>query len=97
LNQLLKCNIDPKNIARFWLHQANIKINNKIISNILNKKEFDRKIAPETLSEFGNTSSSGVVVAFSKYHQDLGKNDKCIMSSFGAGYAIGSILLEKIS
>ena len=97
LKQLLKCKVEPENIARFWLHQANIKINNKIIANILNKKDFDRKIAPEILSEFGNTSSSGVVIAFSKYHQDLIRGDKCILSSFGAGYSVGSILLEKIN
>ena len=96
LNQLDKCQVDPENLKRFWMHQANIKINNKIISNILNKKEFDRKLAPEVLSEFGNTSSSGVAVTFSKYHQDLEKGDKAIFSSFGAGYAIGSILLEKV-
>jgi beta-ketodecanoyl-[acyl-carrier-protein] synthase len=96
LKQLSKCKVDPQSVARFWLHQANVKINNKIISNILQKKDFDPKMAPETLSEFGNTSSSGVVVAFSKYHQDLVGGDKCIFSSFGAGYAIGSILLEKV-
>lgn len=95
--QLKKYNINPDEITRFWLHQANQKINRKIISLLLDSKEYNPELAPEILSEFANVSSAGVLVAFSKHHQDLPIGKKSILCAFGAGYSIGSILLEKIN
>lgn len=93
--QLKKYDINPNEIGRFWLHQANQKINRKIISLLLGSKEHDQTLAPEILSEFANVSSAGVLIAFSKNHQDLAIGKKTILCAFGAGYSIGSILLEK--
>jgi beta-ketodecanoyl-[acyl-carrier-protein] synthase len=35
------------------------------------------------------------VIAFHKHNQDLKTGDLGVLCSFGAGYSIGSVLLEK--
>ena len=40
-NQLEKNNINPNDICRFWLHQANGKMIRLIASKILNDDDFD--------------------------------------------------------
>ncbi|MFG1491425.1 3-oxoacyl-[acyl-carrier-protein] synthase III C-terminal domain-containing protein, partial [Oceanospirillum sp. HFRX-1_2] len=40
--------------------------------------------------------SAGSLIAFNKYHKDLVKGDKGVICSFGAGYSIGSLVLEKL-
>ena len=51
--------------------------------------------APVILDEYANTSSAGSIIAFHKHHADLNAGDLGILCSFGAGYSIGSVLLEK--
>ncbi len=97
LKQLSNRGISTSEISRFWLHQANSKMNKKIISNIINIEDCNDELCPEVLSEFGNTSSAGVIVAFTKYNKDLCIGSKSLLCSFGAGYTVGSILLEKVS
>ena len=48
------------------------------------------------LDEFANTSSAGSVIAFHRHHEDLAPGDLGVLCSFGAGYSIGSLLLERI-
>jgi beta-ketodecanoyl-[acyl-carrier-protein] synthase len=52
--------------------------------------------APNVLDEYGNTVSAGAIVTFHKFHEDLQAGDKGVICSFGAGYSIGSLLLEKV-
>ena len=94
--QLESNKVSPSEIKRFWLHQANIKLNSRIIKNILKCSEYDLLRAPSTLADFGNTSSSGAILCFLKNNIDLPQGALCILSSFGAGYSFGSILLKKI-
>ncbi len=96
LQQLQNHSITPQQIDRFWLHQASIKMHRNIITNLVGNTAYNTTLCPEILSEFGNTSSSGVIIAFSKFHKDLDLGAKCILCAFGAGYAVGSILLEKV-
>ena len=47
------------------------------------------------LAEYANTSSAGSVIAFHKNQDDLPAGSLGVLSSFGAGYSIGSVILRK--
>jgi beta-ketodecanoyl-[acyl-carrier-protein] synthase len=89
------CRVEVSDISRMWLHQANINMNlfaaQKIFGHAPTQLE-----APIALSEYANTASAGAIVAFHKYHEDLAHSDKGLICSFGAGYSVGSLLVEKI-
>jgi len=82
-------------IKRFWLHQANVNMNNLIVEKLLGRAA-TRVEAPIILDEYANTASAGSVIAFHKYHQDLVSGDLGLLCSFGAGYSIGSLILRKL-
>ena len=48
------------------------------------------------LDEFADTSSAGSVIAFHRHRQDLARGDVGVLCSFGAGYSVGSVVLEKV-
>jgi beta-ketodecanoyl-[acyl-carrier-protein] synthase len=89
------CRVDVSDISRMWLHQANINMNQFAAQKLLGRKaESDE--APNVLAEYGNTASAGAIVPFHKFHEDLSPGDKGLICSFGAGYSVGSLLVEKI-
>jgi len=93
--QLADCRLDIGQIRRMWLHQANINMNQFVARDLLGREpEFLE--APVVLNEFANTASAGSIIALHRYHDDLEPGDKGILCSFGAGYSIGSIILEKV-
>ena len=94
INQLEKNNILPEEISKFWLHQANGKMIKLITSKILNTDEFDERITPMPITEFGNLASVGSLFAFN-LNNDLSKGQKGVICSFGAGYSVCSIIVEK--
>ena len=51
--------------------------------------------APVVLDEYANTASAGSVIAFHKYSADFSAGELGLLSSFGAGYSIGSVILQK--
>lgn len=82
-------------VKRMWLHQANINMNLFAAKKLLGREpEFLE--APLILDEFANTASAGSIVAFHKYSDDLVTGDKGLICSFGAGYSVGCITLEKL-
>lgn len=87
-------NIAPDSIKRFWLHQANQTMNDLIAKRVLGRQATIEE-APLILDRYANTSSAGSIIALHLYHDDLQSGDLGIVSSFGAGYSIGSVLLEK--
>ncbi len=95
LDQLQKNHIKPTEIKRYWLHQANSNMNNFILQKILGE-EVSADRAPLILDEYANTASAGSLICFDHYHSDFKKGDLGLMSSFGAGYSIGSIILRKL-
>ncbi len=95
LSHLSETEINSLNIKRLWLHQANLHMNKNIAQNILGRAASEEEL-PMVLTEYGNTGSSGVVIAFNKYHEDLARGDQGVLCSFGAGYSVGSIILEKL-
>lgn len=86
---------DISDVKRMWLHQANINMNIFAAKKLLGREpEFLE--APLILDEFANTASAGSIVAFHKYKDDLVSGDKGILCSFGAGYSVGCISLQKL-
>lgn len=92
--QLDKNNILPEEVSKFWLHQANGKMIRLITSKILNTDDFDESITPMPITEFGNLASVGSLFAFN-LNNDLTQGQKGVICSFGAGYSVCSIIVEK--
>ncbi|GGX40580.1 beta-ketoacyl-ACP synthase III [Saccharospirillum salsuginis] len=86
--------VDVKDIRRWWLHQANINMNQLITKRLLGH-EASQDEAPIVLDQYANTASAGSIIAFNLYHKDLGSGDLGVICSFGAGYSIGSLVLRK--
>ena len=96
LGEQLEANqLSAEDMKRMWLHQANINMNNFAVKKLLGRLPTEEE-APVVLDEFANTASSGSVIAFHKYNDDFNSGDKGIICSFGAGYSIGSLLVEKV-
>jgi len=93
-NQLAECNITPDRVSRFWLHQANINMNNRVIHQLLGK-EAPNETAPMILDQYANTASAGSIIAFHLHNADLSSGDIGVICSFGAGYSVGSLVLQK--
>ena len=94
LDHLAANNIASSQIRRLWLHQANINMNNLIGRKVLGREPSPEE-APSILEEYGNTSSSGSIIAFHLFSRDLGPESMGHLCSFGAGYTAGSIILQK--
>ena len=86
--------IDVTQVKRFWLHQANLNMNLLIARKVLGR-EPEPQEAPVILDTYANTSSAGSVIAFHKHQDDLPSGSLGVLSSFGAGYSIGSVILRK--
>ena len=86
--------LQPSQVARYWLHQANQSMNELIAKRVLGR-EATRSEAPLILDEFGNTASAGSLIAFSRHSEDLPAGSYGMMASFGAGYSLGSLLLQR--
>lgn len=84
----------PQDLRRWWLHQANINMNTLISKRLLGR-DATKDEAPVVLDTYANTASAGSVIAFNLYNKDMQQGDYGILCSFGAGYSIGSLLLQK--
>lgn len=81
-------------VTRWWLHQANINMNKMIIQRLLGR-EATLEEAPIILDRYANTASAGSIIAFNLHNQDLKHGDIGVISSFGAGYSVGSLVVRK--
>ena len=88
-------NLSINNISRLWLHQANLSMNQLIAKRLLGREPNQHEM-PIVLNEYANTSSAGSIIAFHKFKDDLKSNDIGVICSFGAGYSVGSIIVQKI-
>ncbi|ASP37257.1 beta-ketoacyl-ACP synthase III [Bacterioplanes sanyensis] len=93
--QLAESQLEPQDLKRMWLHQANINMNNFAVKKLLGR-EPEGNEAPIVLDEFANTASSGSVIAFHRFKDDFAAGESGLICSFGAGYSIGSLLVEKV-
>lgn len=92
--QLEALGLPAGELKRMWLHQANLNMNDLIARKVLGRQPSTDE-APVILDEYANTSSAGSVIAFHKHQSDLNRGDLGVLCSFGAGYSIGSVVLQK--
>ncbi|MCR9158725.1 MAG: beta-ketoacyl-ACP synthase III [Rhodobacteraceae bacterium] len=81
-------------LKRLWLHQANKTMNDFIGKKVLGRTPEPGE-QPNILQDYANTSSAGSIIAFSKYSDDMQPGDRGVICSFGAGYSVGSVLIER--
>ena len=85
----------PAQVRRYWLHQANLGMNQLIVKRLVGQAVGD-DLAPIILSEYANTASAGSIIAFHHHRADLQAGDLGVICSFGAGYSVGSVVLRKL-
>ena len=93
-NHLETVGVTPANVKRFWLHQANLAMNEFIARKVLGR-DASREEAPVVLDEYANTSSAGSIIAFHKHRADFAPGDIGVICAFGAGYSAGSVVVRK--
>ena len=84
----------PADVRRTWLHQANIRMVDMIAKRILERDRTEDN-APAILHEYGNTSSSSVVMNFEMHSDDMAVGETGVMCAFGAGYGVGAAAVRK--
>jgi beta-ketodecanoyl-[acyl-carrier-protein] synthase len=87
--------LTPERVRRFWLHQANLAMN-QLISRKLLGRDASLDDAPVILDEFANTASAGSIIAFHRHHADFKTGEVGVICSFGAGYSIGSVIVQRL-
>ena len=88
----------PAEVRRFWLHQANLGMNQLIIKKLIGESmgSSGSDVAPLILDTYANTASAGSIIAFHEHRADLVTGDLGVICSFGAGYSVGSVIVRKI-
>ena len=88
--------MEPAQVRRFWLHQANLGMNQLVIKKLVGAEaEAGADIAPLILDTYANTASAGSIIAFHEHRGDLKGGDLGVICSFGAGYSVGSVIVRK--
>jgi beta-ketodecanoyl-[acyl-carrier-protein] synthase len=91
--------LEPTQVRRFWLHQANLGMNQLVVKKLVGQdvgNGVGEDLAPIILSEYANTASAGSVIAFHHHKADLKGGDTGVICSFGAGYSVGSVVVQKL-
>ncbi|WP_226554245.1 beta-ketoacyl-ACP synthase III [Celeribacter naphthalenivorans] len=86
---------DPTTLKRMWLHQANKSMNDYIGKKVLGRTP-EPEEQPNILQDYANTSSAGSIIAFAQHHDGMDAGDLGLICSFGAGYSVGSVVVEKL-
>lgn len=92
---LAENHIEPSQVKKMWLHQANANMIDLILRTVIGK-DADKDIAPMVIAEYANTSSASPMIAFHKHQENMQSGDLGVICSFGAGYSIGSVLVKKV-
>ncbi len=87
-------NVETTDLKRLWLHQANKSMNDFIGRKVLGRPPEPGE-QPNILQDYANTSSAGSIIAFAKYSDDLKDGETGLICSFGAGYSVGSVIVER--
>ncbi len=86
--------VQASDLKRLWLHQANKSMNDFIGRKVLGRTP-EAGEQPNILQDYANTSSAGSIIAFSKHSEDMSDGDTGLICSFGAGYSVGSVIVQK--
>lgn len=92
--QIERLGLEPTELRRLWLHQANAGMNRLIAQRVLGHEASDDE-SPTVLDTYANTSSAGSIIAFHKHSDDLEEGDLGLICSFGAGYSAGTVFVRK--
>ncbi|MEP2920824.1 beta-ketoacyl-ACP synthase III [Sulfitobacter sp.] len=87
-------NVQATDLKRVWLHQANKSMNDFIGKKVLERTPEEGE-QPNILQDYANTSSAGSIIAFSQNSNDFEDGDTGLICSFGAGYSVGSVIVQK--
>lgn len=93
-NHLEEVGVSAHDVRRFWLHQANLAMNEFIARKVLGR-DASHDEAPVVLDEYANTSSAGSIIAFHKHRADIQIGEVGVICAFGAGYSVGSVIVRK--
>ena len=94
VRQLADLAIPVAAVRRLWLHQANLGMNQLIGRRVLGREPLPEE-TPVILDTYANTSSAGSIIAFHQFRDDLAPCDRGVICSFGAGYSVGSLVVER--
>ncbi|CAH1856660.1 beta-ketoacyl-ACP synthase III [Convivina intestini] len=88
---LQKDNLKPDDVDYYIVHQANLRIIEKIAESL--QQPIEKFIC--NVQQYGNSSSAGIAMAFDQLNQreDL-TGKKVLLTGFGAGFTYGSLLLN---
>jgi beta-ketodecanoyl-[acyl-carrier-protein] synthase len=86
--------ITAADLSRLWLHQANKTMNDYIGKKVLGRDPLPGE-QPNILQDYANTSSAGSIIAFAKHSADMTDGQMGLICSFGAGYSVGSVILDR--
>ncbi len=95
VEHLAELGLEPAQIRRAWLHQANLAMNSLIAKKLFGE-EFEAETVPIILDRFANTSSAGSIIAFHEHREGLEAGDLGLICSFGAGYSVGNVVVRKL-
>lgn len=94
--------ISPSDISKVVIHQANQKMDEKILQKLKRKYkgyEFNKNLMPMIIENYGNSSVATIPTLFDLMargelsgHDDLKKGDLLLFTSIGAGMNINSML-----
>ncbi len=94
VQHLADLDIDSSSLKRLWLHQANLNMNQLVGRRVLGR-EPSAEESPVILDRYANTSSAGSIIAYHLYQQNFERGDIGVICSFGAGYSVGSVIVQK--
>ena len=86
--------VTADDLKRLWLHQANKTMNDYIGKKVLGRVPEPGE-QPNILQDYANTSSAGSIIAYSKSSAAFANGDHGLICSFGAGYSVGSVIVER--
>lgn len=86
--------VTAADLGRLWLHQANKTMNDYIGRRVLGRDPLPGE-QPNILQDYANTSSAGSIIAFAQHSADMGDGQMGLICSFGAGYSVGSVIVER--
>jgi beta-ketodecanoyl-[acyl-carrier-protein] synthase len=75
----------PDKVRRYWLHQANLAMNQLVVRRLLGH-EASADEAPVILDEFANTASAGSIIAFHRHHADLASSARSARATRSAAW-----------
>jgi beta-ketodecanoyl-[acyl-carrier-protein] synthase len=96
LEEAGRLGLEPADLRRLWLHQANQGMNRLIAQRVLGHEASEDE-SPTVLDTYGNTSSAGSIIAFHLHSADLKAGDTGVICSFGAGYSAGTVVVRKVA